>query len=148
MIQTSWHAERPPVEVPVLQVYGIVFDARGRVLVQRDSGARHNLPGGKPEGGESQTETLRREILEESQVSITRPVYLGYQLVVGDHLRSNRAYAQLRYMCDLAGKSPIEPDVASGETYERLFVFPERAIDLLGWGDEPIREAVRLRQSR
>ncbi len=54
---------------------------RGReVLVQRDIGSTHILPGGRREAGETLEETLRREILEETGWTFTDPRVLGFRL--------------------------------------------------------------------
>jgi 8-oxo-dGTP diphosphatase len=67
--------------MPVVQVYGWLMDDAGRVLVQ-NTGNRFNLPGGSPEPGDADlAATVVREAMEESQVTVTEVVYLGYEQV-------------------------------------------------------------------
>ena len=49
-----------PAALSVRQVYGFIFGLDGRILVQQNK-RHHNLPGGKPEAGESFRDTLVRE---------------------------------------------------------------------------------------
>ena len=71
------------------QVYGFVFNSDGRILFLEDEGM-FNLPGGRPENGETMGKTLIREVLEEVQVTIFSPEYLGFQLVT-----TNEEFAQV-----------------------------------------------------
>jgi|SRR5665213_1842739 len=122
-----------PVEdgVPVRQVYGFCFDASGRLLL-RDDGGRFGLPGGRPEHGESFADVLARECLEESQVLIEAPVYLGYQEVIedGDPL----PYAQLRMVARITEFLPRRADPDTARTYGRLLAPIYEAPALLNWG--------------
>jgi ADP-ribose pyrophosphatase YjhB (NUDIX family) len=48
-----------------------------QVMVVRDPGSVHILPGGRRQAGESLTQTLRRELLEETGWAIHQPYLLG-----------------------------------------------------------------------
>jgi 8-oxo-dGTP pyrophosphatase MutT (NUDIX family) len=60
--------------VPTLGVFAVIFDEAGRLLCVRLNYAskRWTTPGGRVETGESPLEALKREVLEETGLSITR----------------------------------------------------------------------------
>ncbi|MET7543859.1 NUDIX hydrolase [Streptomyces sp. NPDC005507] len=124
----------PPQDVPVRQVYGIVFEpVSGTVVVQDDHG-RHNLPGGTPEPEDAgdPVATLHREVYEESQLVLADWEPVGYQLVSEDE---HPLYAQIRYAALLKAADPIAPDPCTGRTYGRVLVSATDASGLLGWGE-------------
>ncbi|GAA2794403.1 NUDIX hydrolase [Saccharopolyspora taberi] len=130
MARFRWFTHAVPEGLPVRQVYGFLFASDGRVLIRVD-GAKHSLPGGRPELGESTyADILRRETLEEVTSEITDPHYLGYQCV-DDGVSP---YAQVRMVASLARVHPPAPDPDNGRTYRRLLVHPDDAGDLLNWG--------------
>ena len=57
VISYKWFTSEVPQSLEIRQVYGFVFDLDGRILLLEDKGI-FNLPGGKPENGESMSETL------------------------------------------------------------------------------------------
>jgi 8-oxo-dGTP pyrophosphatase MutT (NUDIX family) len=72
----SYLGERlPPLEL-ISSVRAVVLRDEG-VLVVRDPGAVHILPGGRREPGETLLETLRREVLEETGWTLDEPKLLG-----------------------------------------------------------------------
>ncbi|QVJ03300.1 NUDIX hydrolase [Nocardiopsis eucommiae] len=137
----SWHeAAEPPPFMPIRQVYGYLFDSRGRVVVLYDEDlAGWNLPGGSPDEGDAgdRNVTLAREAAEEVQVSITNPTYLGYQRVDS----AERApYAQLRMAARVEHLGSRAPDPDGARVHpRRLCPFPE-AVELLGWGPSAERQ--------
>src|SRR3989344_5525913 len=67
---------------PIKQVYVLVIDSKTSVLICREDSTKDwQLPGGKPEAGESIKETLDRELLEEVDVTVQTIVDLGYNEV-------------------------------------------------------------------
>ena len=61
----------PPVNGLVVVVYAIVRDRRDRVLlVRRTDDGNWELPGGRIEVGETTSEAVRREVFEESGITI------------------------------------------------------------------------------
>jgi ADP-ribose pyrophosphatase YjhB (NUDIX family) len=61
----------PPVQGLVVVVYAIVRDPSGRVLlVRRTDDGNWELPGGRVEVGETTSEAVRREVHEESGITI------------------------------------------------------------------------------
>lgn len=132
--EVAWRKRRPQNSVPTEQVYGILFDHMGRVLVLKD-GERYNLPGGRPEKGEDWAETLRRECLEEAQALIGRVLFLGHVRVRETFHGVSRSFAQVRMVGEILELLPAQPDLATGRTYARQFYPPAGAAELLGWGD-------------
>ena len=138
MLNITWYEEEVPSEIPVTQVYGLVFDREGRMLlkVENKRGKRIFSPaGGTPEPFDADREaTLRRELLEEVNTTLCADVlYVGYQLIEGDGQRPPYAQVRMTAVIDTIGEARPDPD--NGETYERVLVSPERAILLLGWGE-------------
>lgn len=72
-------AQEPRVSTPIVKVGLVTIDAAGRMLVVRKRGGRtYILPGGKPEGEESDHTCLARELMEELGVHLRgASVYLG-----------------------------------------------------------------------
>lgn len=131
MARFTWCASEVPDGLPVRQVYGFLFATDGRLLIRVD-GAKHSLPGGRPEPGESTySEILRREAFEEVTVEIDEPHYLGYQRV-DDGIAP---YAQVRMVSRISTVHPPAPDPDNGRLYRRLLVHPGKAGDLLNWGE-------------
>lgn len=132
-----WHADqRPPVDLPVTQVYGYIVDDQGRVVIFQDQGL-WDLPGGSPEAweGEDRIATLVREVWEEVQVRFEDPVYLAYQSVAeagGPPLR-----AQLRMVARLVEAGERAPDPDNGRMYVRHRCSLPEAERLLNWGGNP-----------
>ena len=69
--------DMPPVAF-ITSVRSVLFH-NDQVLVVRDPTAHHILPGGRVESGESLTDTLRRELLEETGWTINQIHYLGFK---------------------------------------------------------------------
>lgn len=122
---------------PVGQVYGIVFNDKGEILIAREKPEdKWAIPGGKPEAGESIEETLRRELEEEVDVSVSKVLPLGAQKVEleGDKEGKSTSY-QLRCVALLKELLPQTPDPAHGSTWERKFVPAEDVNGYIKWGE-------------
>ena len=154
MAKITWCPCEVPPFLPVTQVYGIVFDTQGRILLKvEEKGGKQifGLPGGTPEDFDAdRIATLRRELREEVNVAVgTEVLLLGYQKIEGDGGRP--PYAQMRMTAVITEIGERRPDPDTGETYCRLLCSFERAITLLGWGkvaDEQIRLAAELAAER
>lgn len=134
-----WINSGVPKGLEVRQVYGFIFSPDGRVLLLEDEG-QYSLPGGRPENGETFSETLVREAAEEVQVTITSPKYLGYQLIAADV-----EFTQVRLVALIGQILPSAPDPSTGRKYSRLWVPPSDSNDLLNWGEsgeEQIKSAI------
>ncbi len=142
-----WNSAPVPEGMEIRQVYGILFSKDGRVLLkveEKDGAQSISFAGGHPESfDKDMAETLVREVREEINSSIGKPVYLGFQEV--DEGDGSPSYAQVRMAALLDTVGEIRPDPDNGETYKRLLASPSRAAELLGWGkiaEEQIGAAV------
>ena len=149
----TWHACKVPKNLIIKQVYGVIFTKDGRTLLKvekKEYGKEYSLAGGTPETFDDGMEaTLKRELIEEVNTTIGKPIMLGYQEV--DEQNGKPSYAQVRMvaMIDTIGK--LQPDPDTGETYERLLVHPDKAIQILNWGNigkQIIEKAVKIANKR
>ena len=149
MATFTCHNGEVPEGMEVTQVYGVIFTKDGRILLmsqEKAAGRVYSLSGGTPEDfDKSKEETLRRELFEEVNVTIEKPIMLGYQEV--DEENGRAPYAQVRMAAIIDNIGPSRPDPDNGKTYDRILTSPERAIELLNWGETgrlQIEEAVRI----
>lgn len=133
----KWHENEVKDSLKVRQVYGVIFTKDGRTLLKvenKEKGKVYSLAGGTPESFDKDMEdTLRRELIEEVNVTIEKPIYVGYQEV--DEENNIPIYAQVRMVAIIDSIGEIRPDPDNGEIYQRLLTTPSRAIELLNWGD-------------
>lgn len=124
--------------LPVRQVHGLCLNDKGEVLICREPGEKSwKLPGGRPEKGETPIETLRREFMEEVNVSLKNVMTLGAQCVNFPHnpkKSEGDLFYQLRYLCDLNKLLPQKPDPDTGLLYFRKFVPLNKLNNYLKWG--------------
>lgn len=150
MIKITWFNGEVPNSLETHQVYGLVFTTDGRMLlkVEEEHGKKFFAPaGGTPENFDTdRIATLRREMIEEVNTTLKdKIVMVGYQKIEGDN--GKPPYAQVRMTAIIDKIGPVQPDPDNGKTYERLLTSPERAIQLMNWGEvgkAQIEEAVRL----
>ena len=137
MARFTWYNGEVPKGLEVTQVYGLIFTRDGRLLLKVENKQRGNvysLAGGTPESYDKDKEaTLRRELLEEVNVTIETPITVGYQEV--DEENGRPIYAQFRMAAIIDNIGPSLPDPDNGETYLRCLTTPSRAIELIGWGE-------------
>ena len=150
MATFRWVSDTIPEGMKITQVYAVILDRDGRVMLRRektaDGGTRYSLAGGRPEPFDSGMEdTCRRELLEEVNTEIETPVYIGYQLV--DEENGTPAYAQVRMVALIRKIGEKRPDPDNGETYDRLMVSPEKAVVLLNWGDVGTAQVMEARDA-
>ena len=147
MAKISWKSGPVPEGMRITQVYGIILDRAGRVMLRAEKkteGIKYSLGGGRPEPYDAGIEdTCRRELLEEVNTEIEKPVYIGYQLV--DEENGNPQYAQIRMAAMIRRIGKKQPDPDNGKTYDRLMVSPERAAILLQWGNVGYEQIMRAR---
>ncbi|MEG8184191.1 NUDIX hydrolase [Nocardia terpenica] len=127
-----WRVGPIPAGQRVVQVYGWLFDATGRVLVQDLGDGKWNLPGGTPEyhdRGDLMV-TLAREAMEESQVSICSLVHLGYE----ECRRDGQPVALARMAGRIRTFWPSRPDSDTGRQSGRLLTSLHDAATRLAWG--------------
>jgi len=123
---------------PITQVYGIVFNKKGEILICREkSQDKWQIPGGHPEKGESLGQTLKRELEEEVNVKIRKIRPLGVQKVKflnNPDRKEGDLFFQARYFAILDKLLPQAPDPASGSTWERKFVSANKITQYIKWG--------------
>ena len=117
-------------------MYGIVFNNEGEILLIQEKG-EWKIPGGTPEGNETAEETLRRELIEEADVTISRLLPLGVQRV--DYPNNPKTsegdlYYQYRYVCLIDELQESSPDPDTGITNPRMFVPAEEVTSYVDWG--------------
>ena len=148
MARFEWVGDRVPEGMRITQVYGIILDREGRVMLRLEKtagGIRYSLGGGRPEPFDDGIEaTCRRELLEEVNTEIETPVYIGYQLV--DEEDGTPPYAQVRMAALIRRIGEKKPDPDNGETYDRYMVSPERAAELLNWGDVGYEQVMKAKE--
>ncbi len=128
----KWIKDSVPDDLPVKQVYGIVFSDDNRILLRIEDGV-YKLTGGKPDDGEDFEQTLKREYLEEVNKELDDCHYLGYLLVTAD---SGEQYAQVRMIARIKSINEARPDTDNGKMYGRELVPPEKVKELLNYKDE------------
>lgn len=121
---------------PCKQVYGICFNQQSEILIIKNpNGGDWQIPGGKPERGESYSETLKREMQEEANVRVEKVRPLGVQKVVVEKEGEQEVYFQMRMICQLEKKLKRTEDPALGVIYERKFVPAEEVNEWVEWGE-------------
>jgi 8-oxo-dGTP pyrophosphatase MutT (NUDIX family) len=118
---------------PCTQVYGICFTNNRQILLIDNKGMRA-IPGGSPEGSETPEETLRRELIEEADVSISKIFPLGVQKVTEKNNPIKNSYYQYRYVCFINELLPQTPDPDNGIIYNRLLVPSTEVTNHVKWG--------------
>ena len=148
MARFEWVGDSVPEGMRITQVYGIILDREGRVMLRLEKtagGIRYSLGGGRPEPFDDGIEaTCRRELLEEVNTEIETPVYIGYQLV--DEEDGTPPYAQVRMAALIRRIGEKKPDPDNGKTYDRYMVSPERAAELLNWGDTGWAQVMKAKE--
>ena len=109
-----WHEGFKLTNEKYTQVSGYIFNDKNQLLIVKN-GKTWTIPGGHPEEGESQLETLNRELMEEACVTLKDINYLGAVEVV----EKGETYYQLRYTAKV---NEILPFKQEWEICERLFV--------------------------
>ena len=130
----TWFDGPVPANIPIKQVYGLLFTKDGRILLRKESG-HFSFAGGKPETfDKDKIDTLRRECLEEINTTLTDQIQVvGYQLV--NEGNGIPPYAQMRMVAVIDKIGEKKPDPDGGKIYDRLLTTPSNAIALLNWGE-------------
>ncbi|MEN9405123.1 MAG: hypothetical protein RLY47_82 [Candidatus Parcubacteria bacterium] len=114
------------------QAYGVCF-CEGKLVI--GFGGKKNswgLIGGTIEEGENFEQTLRREIIEESNMKIISFKPIGYQKVVD--LKDQSFIYQLRYACVVEPIGTFESDPAGGISEIKL-IDPKEYKKYFDWGE-------------
>ena len=151
-IKYTW-IETPDVEkyTPITQVYGIVFNDNGEILICRESkDGKWIIPGGHPEKGESLEDTLKREVSEEVDIEVLDIKPLGVVKVeFSDDL--GKVIYQSRFIAKFSKFKPQTPDPANGKTWERKFIPVDKITEYVKWGeigDAMFKKAIKVWESR
>lgn len=118
----------------IKQVYGILFNNEGKFLIINTVG-NWQLPGGKPEEGETWEETGIREAIEEADVEIEDIIPLGYQKVSELKKDRNPPFHQLRFTAKITKLNEPSVDPWTGKIPERKFILPEEFLEYCPWGE-------------
>mgnify|MGYP002626732036 CR=1 FL=1 len=131
MNKFKWFKNQVPDNLKVTQIYGIAFSDDGRILLRIDDG-KYKLTGGHPEKSETFEETLKREFIEEVNISLKDVYYLGYLLVTEN---DKEQYAQVRMIAKIDKIGEQKPDIDNGKIYDRKLVSVEKVKEYLNYND-------------
>jgi ADP-ribose pyrophosphatase YjhB (NUDIX family) len=111
-------AEQAGYATPKVDVRGAVFDERGRILLVReisDTG-RWTMPGGWADVNQSPSESVIREVREESGLEVTvRKLAAVYDRALHGHTPPHPFHVyKLFFICDVVGGAP-KPGSETGE---------------------------------
>jgi len=124
---------------PVRQIYSVVFNDKGEILVARESSeGKWQIPGGKPEKSETIAETVKRELLEEVDVKAGAIYPLGAQkteIPNNPNRDEGDLFYQLRCVVELGELLPQTPDPDRGNVWERMFVPTNKITEYIKWGE-------------
>ncbi|NLV90666.1 MAG: NUDIX hydrolase [Tenericutes bacterium] len=107
------------------QVSGYIYNEKNQLLIVKN-GDNWTIPGGHPEPGETQLQTLERELMEEACVTLKDIIYLGAVEVV----ENGETYYQLRYTAKVLEVLPFDTEC---EVDEREFVRLENLPNYIKW---------------
>lgn len=107
-----------PIPKHIVAVAGLVTDSKKRVLMIRSPRRDWEFPGGQVEEGESLTDALRREVLEETGIMVSVAALVGVYSNTKSHI------VMFDFLCDIVGgelaTSAESPEVAWVERDESL----------------------------
>lgn len=113
------------------QVYGVCFCEDKLVIQLNGKNGEWGLIGGTIEPGETFEQTLRREILEESNMELLACLPIGYQKAIDT--RDNSFAYQLRYVCTVKSLGSFVSDPA-GSVIEIKLIDPSEYRQYFNWG--------------
>lgn len=131
---------------PSTQVYGICFTKDKQILLIDNINMRA-IPGGTPEGDETPKQTLRRELIEEADVTVSQMFPLGVQMVIEKNNPQKGTYFQYRYVCLIDELLPQTPDPDNGVIHPRLLVPASEVTSHVKWGitgDAMFKDSIEL----
>ena len=113
------------------QTYGVCFFGDEIVIGYGGHKKTWGLIGGTIEKGEMFTETLSREIQEESNMEVLKAQPVGYQKMIDT--RDGSFIYQLRYVCIVRPYGPFTSDPA-GSVTEIKMINPQEYKTYFNWG--------------
>ncbi len=123
---------------PITQAYGILFNAKGEILILDQTGdGKWTLPGGTVEEGENPVQTLKREIKEEADAVVKNIKLLGVQKVEDPQNKNpeHRLHYQARFIAKISKLLTRTIDPAKGRIHQRKFVSPKKINNFIKWGN-------------
>ncbi|MCW3062493.1 MAG: ADP-ribose pyrophosphatase [Capsulimonas sp.] len=102
----------------IVAVAGLVSDEQGRVLMLRSPRGDWEFPGGQVEEGESLTDALAREVLEETGIRVAVGALVGVYSNVKSHI------VMFDFLCSYVSGEPT----CSSESIQVEWVAREKAI--------------------
>mgnify|MGYP000529390071 FL=1 len=123
----SWLEGGEPSSKQVSQVSGYIFNDKNEMLIVKNK--NWTIPGGHPEEGETYIETLKREVIEESNVEIKNIAYLG-QIKV-----TNMDNGEIKYQLRYTAEADVINDFKQKEfeVSERKFINPTDLTSYIPW---------------
>ena len=126
----TWHKARAVPHGYITQVSGYIFNENDQLLIVKVE-EDWTIPGGKPEGNETPVETLKREVIEETNVTIYKPLKIGHVEVLPQGNQGG-IYFQLAYT------DQIEPFTSEFESSERRFINVNDVKDYIKWYESTV----------
>jgi hypothetical protein len=112
------------------QAYGVCFYGDKMVIGFGGKKKSWGLIGGTIEKGETFEETLKREIIEESNMEVLKCLPIGYQEVI----KTDSYKIQLRYVCKIRPLGPFIEDPDESITEIKL-IDPNTYKKYFDWGE-------------
>jgi ADP-ribose pyrophosphatase YjhB (NUDIX family) len=123
----------------ITQVYGFIFNDENKILLIKIPEGKWCLPGGGPEEFDKDwKETLRREVLEESDTEICniKPVcYISWKCI-SENKKKLKQGIMLRAVANVKEIKEKTKDPSHGKMNERIFVSPEEFLNYCKWGED------------
>lgn len=144
-VKFSWYPGTILENVKLRNIYGFCTTKDKKVVLVRDKDeTRFTLPGGGVQEGETGTQALNREFMEEAQFYPQNIKLLGTLEVVRTDQNGNLVdhQQQARYMCTINDPGVHIPEKDGWETVERIFVNIEDLPQYLEWIAYPTGKAV------
>lgn len=123
--------------INIKQVYGIIIDDENRIAIVRNKSGFWVLPGGGVEGGETQIDTLVREVKEETNCVIDmksiKPLFFqkAYRFLDNKWIFIED---EVRYVCKVLKKEEFVCDPDEGNIVEVKWIDIEDLTEFLQWG--------------
>lgn len=111
--------ELPPLDL-ITSVRALVIGSN-QVLVVRDPGGYHLLPGGRRETGETLLQTLRRELLEETGWLLSNITLIGFKYF--RHLDPNTTFPDFLQIVYTGRPEAFYPEAREQNSYEIEAIF-------------------------
>jgi len=110
---------------PFLAVSAAIIHGDRALIVRRakpPSGGLYTLPGGVVEAGETLHAALKREVLEETAVTVEPVAFAGYREIIGrdDDGRVARHFVVMAFACRwISGEPVLNEELAEAQWLER-----------------------------